>query len=282
MKKILSFTFLVFAAFAAKAQNPGDVNKDGVVNSADVVAVYNIITNGWEEPVADTEFTVSGVKFKMIPVEGGTFTMGATPEQQSPYSDEEPAHQVTLSSYAIGETEVTQALWTAVMANNPSYFRGDDLPVEKVSWNDCQTFISKLNQLTGKKFRLPTEAEWEFAARGGNKSTACQYSGNNNIGDVTWYYNNGSSKTHPVKTKQPNELGIYDMSGNVCEWCQDWYARYPSDSQTDPVGPSEGSSRVNRGGSWGAGAWYCRTAAREHDSPNECYYTLGLRLCLSE
>ena len=282
MKKLLSITILFFAAFVAKAQNSPDVNGDGKVNSADVVSVYNAISNGWTEPAKDKEFTVNGVTFKMIPVEGGTFTMGATPEQQNPYSDEEPAHQVTLSSYAIGETEVPQALWKAVMGNNPSRLQGDDRPVENVSWNDCQTFISKLNKLADKKFRLPTEAEWEFAARGGNKSTAYQYSGSNNVGDVTWYYNNSTSITHPVKTKQPNELGIYDMSGNVSEWCQDWYGRYPSDSQTDPTGPNEGSSRVSRGGSWGAGAWYCRLAVRDHDSPDSWYYTLGFRLCFSE
>ena len=168
-------------------------------------------------------FEANGVSFTMIPVEGGTFTRGATSEMTEPSDWEKPTHQVTLSSYYIGETEVTQALWKAVMGSNPSWFKGDDLPVEKVSWDDCQTFISKLNALTGKNFRLPTEAEWEFAARGGNQSRHTQFSGSSRIDDVAWYDGNSGDKTHPVKTKQPNELGIYDMTGNVWEWCQDWY-----------------------------------------------------------
>ena len=153
-------------------------------------------------------FEANGVSFTMIPVEGGTFTMGATSEMTEPFYWEEPTHQVTLSSYYIGETEVTQALWKAVMGSNPSEFKGDDLPVEYVSWDDCQTFISKLSALTGKNFRLPTEAEWEFAARGGNQSRHTQYSGSSRIDDVAWYEDNSGGKTHPVKTKQPNELGI--------------------------------------------------------------------------
>ena len=290
MKKLLSITILFFAAFVAKAQNSPDVNGDGKVNSADVVSVYNAISNGWTEPAKDKEFTVNGVTFKMIPVEGGTFTMGATPEQQNPYSDEEPAHQVTLSSYAIGETEVTQALWKAVMGNTieqitkangwKTYGVGDNYTMYYVSWNDCQQFITKLNNLTGRKFRLPTEAEWEFAARGGNKSKGCQYSGSNNISDVAWYDGNSSGTTHPVKTKHPNELGIYDMSGNVWEWCQDWYGSYNSNSQTNPTGPSTGSFRVFRGGSWGGNAGDCRSSYRSYNTPGFSSNGVGLRLVL--
>ena len=195
--------------------------------------------------------TVNGVSFNMIKVDGGTFTMGGTSEMGTPYPDEKPTHQVTLSSsYYIGETEVTQALWKAVMGKNPSKFNGDNLPVEKVSWKDCQKFIEKLNSLTGKRFRLPTEAEWEFAARGGNKSNLTQYSGGGNIDDVAWYDGNSGKKTHPVKKKKANELGIYDMSGNVWEWCQDWWGSYGSSAQTNPKGPDSGSFRVLRGGSW--------------------------------
>ncbi|MBQ8608093.1 MAG: SUMF1/EgtB/PvdO family nonheme iron enzyme, partial [Bacteroidaceae bacterium] len=179
-------------------------------------------------------FTVNGVSFTMVRVEGGTFRMGATSEQVNPYNDEKPVHSVTLSSYSIGQTEVTQALWKAVMGSNPSRFRGDNLPVERVSWNDCRTFIRKLNALTGRTFRLPTEAEWEFAARGGNQSQGYQYSGSNNLGSVAWYDSNSGDKTHPVATKSANELGLYDMSGNVWEWCQDWYGSYSSSSQTNP------------------------------------------------
>ena len=231
----------------------------------------------------DQTITVNGVSFKMIAVEGGTFTMGATSEQGSDaYSEEKPTHQVTLSDYSIGETEVTQALWTAVMGNNPSEFKGSSLPVENVSWDDCQTFITKLNSLTGKKFRLPTEAEWEFAARGGNKSRHTKYSGSNNIDEVAWYKSNSGGKTHPVKTKSPNELGIYDMSGNVLEWCQDRYGDYSSNAQTNPRGPNSGSGRVSRGGSGGDSARFCLSSFRANLNPVYVNGGLGFRLALSE
>ena len=225
--------------------------------------------------------TVKGVSFKMVRVEGGTFTMGATNEQGSDaYSNEKPAHQVTVSTYSIGETEVTQALWEAVMGNNPSNWQGKNLPVERVSWEDCLTFISKLNQLTGRRFRLPTEAEWEYAARGGSKSRGYKYSGSNNIDDVAWYTNNASSKTHIVKTKQANELGLYDMSGNVWEWCQDWYSSYSSGSQSNPTGAASGANRVIRGGSWSFNAKLSRSSFRLNITPTYRYYFLGLRLAL--
>ena len=192
-------------------------------------------------------FTVKGVSFTMVRVDGGTFTMGGTSEQGSDAaSDERPTHQVTLSTFSIGETEVTQALWKAVMGNNPSSYPGNDHPVESVSWNECQEFIKRLNQLTGKTFRLPTEAEWEYAARGGRSNTF-KYAGSNDIGTVAWWgmwFGGNSSKTsHPVKTKKPNELGLYDMTGNVFEWCNDWDGRYSSEPQTNPQGPSTGSKR---------------------------------------
>lgn len=224
-------------------------------------------------------FTVNGVKFTMVPVEGGTFTMGATSEQGSDAEeDEKPAHKVTLSDYYIGQTEVTQALWEAVMGSNPSFFEGDNLPVEQVSWNDCQVFIQKLNQLTGKQFRLPTEAEWEYAARGGRKSQGYKYAGGNNIGSVAWYTGNSGIATHPIGTKQANELGIYDMSGNVYEWCSDWYGDYTSSSQSDPQGPSSGSGRVGRGGDYGSSAGYCRVSNRYGILPGCRGDNLGLRL----
>ena len=239
------------------------------------------------QPVPDASstgnqtFTVNGVSFTMIAVKGGTFTMGATSEQGSDaYSDERPTHQVTLSDYYIGETEVMQELWKAVMGSNPSYFSGTNLPVECVSWNDCQTFITKLNQLTGKNFRLPTEAEWEYAARGGQKSRGYKYAGSNALSDVAWYLDNSSLKTHPVKQKQANELGLYDMSGNVWEWCQDWYGSYSSNAQTSPTGPSSGAYRVFRGGSWFNSASYCRVAYRGYHSSGFRYYILGFRVVL--
>ena len=236
------------------------------------------------QPVPDASstgnqtFTVNGVSFTMIAVKGGTFTMGATLEQGSDAYNDKPTHQVTLSDYYIGETEVTQELWQAVMGSNPSDFSGTNLPVEGVSWNDCQTFITKLNQLTGKNFRLPTEAEWEYAARGGQKSRGYEYAGSNTLSDVAWY--NSGSKTHPVKQKQANELGLYDMSGNVYEWCQDYYGSYSSNAQTNPTGPSSGSYRVNRGGGWDSSASYCRVADRSCNSPGLRDYALGFRVVL--
>ena len=234
------------------------------------------------EKVTPQEFTVGDVSFTMLPVEGGTFTMGATAEMTNPYDDEKPTHQVTLSSYFMGETEVTQALWKAVMGSNPSHFKGDDLPVEEVSWNDCQTFLTKLNALTGRTFRLPTEAEWEYAARGGSKSSGTPYSGSSNLDEVAWHYGNSDDKTHPVKTKKANELGLYDMSGNVREWCQDWDGSYGRRAQTNPTGPSSGSCRVDRGGCWGYGPGYCHSSFRGYCTPGFSNNDLGFRLALSE
>ncbi len=220
---------------------------------------------------------------KMVYVSGGTFTMGATSEQGSDAEDDEkPTHSVTVSDFYICKYEVTQTLWKEVMGNNPSSWKGDNLPVENVSWDDCQDFIRKLNTLTGKNFRLPTEAEWEFAARGGNKSRGYKYAGSNNIGDVAWYDGNSGNKTHIVGTKSPNELGIYDMSGNVYEWCQDWYGDYSSASQTNPTGASNGSYRVLRGGSWDGDARDCRSSYRYGITPGGRLNDNGLRLVLSQ
>lgn len=224
-------------------------------------------------------FTVNGVQFTMVEVGGGTFTMGATSEQGSDAWDEEkPAHEVTLSDYYIGQTEVTQALWEAVMGSNPSDSKGDNLPVEQVSWDDCQVFIQKLNQLTGKQFRLPTEAEWEYAARGGRKSRGYKYAGGNNIDSVAWCDGNSGNETHPVATKQANELGIYDMSGNVLEWCSDWCGDYTSSSQSDPQGSSSGSFRVIRGGCYYNFARNCRVSYRISNTLDYRSGYLGLRL----
>ena len=240
-------------------------------------------------------FTVKGVTFTMVKVEAGTFTMGATEEQgRDADSDEKPAHQVTLTKdYYIGQTEVTQALWQAVMGTNVSQQRdkansswslsgiGDNYPMYYISWEDCQTFITKLNSLTDSKFRLPTEAEWEYAARGGNKSRGYKYSGSNSINDVALYKKTTNDNgTKPVGTKSPNELGIYDMSGNVWEWCYDWNGSYSSGAQTDPTGATSGSYRVNRGGSW---SWYnsardCRVSRRYSNAPDNRDGLLGLRL----
>lgn len=225
---------------------------------------------------------VNGVAIKMIKVQGGTFTMGATPEQSGDsYSDEAPAHQVTLSDYYLAETEVTQALWKAVMESNPSRFVADDhLPVESVTWADCITFITKLNQLTGSSFRLPTEAEWEYAARGGNKSKGYKYAGSNTIGEVAWYKDNAGQTTHAVAGKQANELGLYDMSGNVWEWCANWYEDYTSQAQTNPQGPNAGTERMLRGGCWRVDARDSRVSLRSYSEPDYSNYDIGFRLAL--
>lgn len=243
----------------------------------------NYMPRGWklsDVHVGMKTFTVNGVSFNMIGVKKGTFNMGSI----TTISHEQPVHSVTLTkNYYIGETEVTQALYKAVMGTNPSSYSGDQRPVERVSWNDCQTFITKLNNLTGQTFRLPTEAEWEFAARGGNESKGYTYSGSNTIGNVACYYGNYSSGHNVVKSKAPNELGIYDMSGNVVEWCQDWYSfsYYSSSPSTDPTGPTSGSDRVRRGGGWNHDATNCRVAFRGFSTPTSTYNYNGFRLALS-
>ena len=247
-------------------------------------AIGGYVSNNNERNVVamDKEvFTVEGVSFTMIKVQGGTYTMGATSKKGSDaWNCEKPAHKETVSDFMIGETPVTQELWQAVMGSNPSDFTGDmqltgdmQRPVDSVSWNDCQTFIRKLNQLTGQNFRLPTEAEWEYAARGGNRSKGYKYAGSNDVDTVAWYNGNSNRTTHPVKTKQPNELGIYDMSGNVWEWCQDrWCDDYNS--------PRNSGGRVLRGGSWYGDAWCVRVSNRFRNDPADRDYYNGLRLAL--
>ena len=219
-----------------------------------------------EEAAADLAWKEAGVSFDtdMIFAEGGTFMMGCTPEQQDDcFDSEKPAHEVTLSDFYIGKYEVTQLQWRAVMGNNPSHFEGGNLPVENVSWDDVEEFISRLNERTGENYRLPTEAEWEYAARGGSRSSGYKYSGSNDIGDVAWFFNNSDGATHPVGAKIANELGIYDMSGNVWEWVSDWYGNYNDGMQMDPKGPAEGTERVFRGGGWvGGGMHYAAMEAR--------------------
>ena len=257
-----------------------------------------ITENVYKLPVYNLEENIVLPKIEMVFVQGGTFTMGCTDEQGSDCADDEkPAHQVTVSDYYIGKYEVTQGLWKKVMGINPSYFKncGDDCPVESVSWNDCQEFISKLNQLTGKRFRLPTEAEWEYAARGGSKASyQTKYAGSNAFGEVAWYDQNSDVNysggyeykgrklgTHTVGTKKPNALGIYDMTGNVWEWCNDWYGDYSSGGVMNPKGASTGSYRVIRGGSWIYGGYDGRVSDRFNGNPSYSSLNYGFRLVFS-
>lgn len=264
-----------FGHHSVSAMRGGDIID---VRDLDITSAGAPLTMAFRD-FGNQTFTVNGVQFTMVAVEGGTFTMGATPEQGfDAFNKEKPAHQVTLSDYYIGQTEVTQALWKTVMGgSNPFKHKGDNLPVERVSWDDCQMFIQKLNQLTGKQFRLPTEAEWEYAARGGRKSRGYKYAGGNDIGSVAWHYGNSGNETHPVATKQANELDIYDMSGNVYEWCSDWFGNYTSSSQSDPQGPSSGFRRVYRGGFFSY-AESCRVSYRCSGTPDIRIGYLGLRL----
>ncbi|GJQ31424.1 MAG: hypothetical protein HBSAPP04_02630 [Ignavibacteriaceae bacterium] len=234
---------------------------------------------------------------EMIEVEGGTFLMGATPEQGEEAEDaERPVHRVTLSSYLIGKYPVTQALWESITGSNPSKFKGPNRPVEQVSWFEAVEFCNKLSEKEGLQiaysgsgdniicdfnangYRLPTEVEWEYAAREGNQSRGYKYSGSNDLDAVGWYDDNSGGETKEVGKKQPNELGIHDMSGNVWEWCWDWYGDYSSSSQTDSRGPNSGSRRVVRGGGWYNGAGYCRVARRGRFNPDYEFSALGFRL----
>ena len=228
---------------------------------------------------------VGDVSFEMVYVQGGTFRMGATAEQGIDASRDEKVHSVTLSDFHIGKYEVTQGLWKEVMGENPSYNKaGDNYPVERVSWEDCQRFIERLNNRIGLKFRLPTEAEWEYAARGGRKSRGYKYSGTTyDLESVAWYNGNSGNETHPVGQKQANELGLYDMSGNVWEWCRDWYGygSYGSSAQTDPTGPQSGAFRVLRGGSYNLDVGFCRVSCRHGHDPGYRNGNYGLRLVLA-
>ena len=300
MKKIIAFTFAVLLFAVAQSQDIEPKKsktcgkpmkecqyRDNHLQSNESQRKIDDNTNKTSvEPYVrmdgnDLVFTCDGTeyRYKMVYVSGGTYTMGCTSEQGSDCnSDEKPAHNVTVSSFYMGQTEVTQALWKAVMGSNLSYWKGNTLPVVDVSYNDVKEFIGKLNNLTGVTFRMPTEAEWEYAARGGNSSRGYKYSGGNDIGSVAWYYDNSGSKTHPVAQKQANELGLYDMAGNVLEWCNDWYGSYSSDSQNNPKGPSSGSRRVLRGGGWIDDARDCRVSYRDDCGPSGRNGSLGFRL----
>ena len=221
--------------------------------------------------------TAFDVEFQMVAVQGGVFLMGATEEQGDDAKDvEKPVHQVLFDGFYIGKYQVTEAQWQAVMGRRP--YLGGDYPVDRVNWYDVIQFCEKLSQMTGKKYRLPTEAEWEYAARGGQQSNGTKYAGSNTVGDIAWYNGNSGNQTHPVGQKQPNELGLYDMSGNVWEWCSDWFWSYSSTPSVNPPGPSSGTHRMCRGGSVYGDVVDCRVSIRSAYKPEELYYGLGFRL----
>lgn len=226
--------------------------------------------------------TAADLNLKMVYVDGGTFMMGAsTDEDSDAYDRESPVHQVTLAPFYIGVYEVTQEQWEAVMGDNPSQYSGENMPVDNVTWEAAGQFCEKLSALTGKTYVLPTEAQWEFAARGGNKSEGYKYSGSDTVDDVAWYWENSFFTTHPVGEKQPNELGLYDMSGNVYEWCSDWYGDYSADDTIDPAGPESGTQKCSRGGGWASNAAGVRNSYRGYYDVDFQYNILGLRvICL--
>lgn len=253
--------------------------ENNVVPQIELVAKFmGCETILWGSALLTDTFTVTvgDVSFKMIYVEGGTFRMGKSTNG----NHVTPVHDVTLDSFFIAETQVTQALWQALMENNPSFYKGEQRPVESVSWVDCQEFIKKLNELTGLKFRLPTEAEWEFSAKGGNKSKGYRYSGGMLPWRVAWYKDNSGDKTHPVKELAPNELGIYDMGGNVMEWCSDVYGAYPSTPQVNPKGAEVGDARVLRGFGFDHFELFLNVVLRSHCTFTYVSNDVGLRLAL--
>ena len=265
--------------------NANDVMQDNVSTSSTSSSQSATTSSGFSSTSSvsfgSNEISIpvmNGISIDMVKVEAGTFMMGAET------GDETPRHMVKLTKdYYIGKYEVTQRLWQCIMDENPSKFKANNLPVESVSWNDCQRFIQRLNQLTGRHFRLPTEAEWEYAALGGNKSKGYIFSGGNNVDGIGWYSKNCNGTTQPVGMKKPNELGIYDMSGNVSEYCVDQYDKYEADFQVNPIGGGIFIARVLRGGAWNKDFdWYLRVKTRSKVSPDTRGIYSGLRLVLSE
>ena len=280
MKQFLLLLFCLFFASLANAQPiPKSIGKPAIQKRAkapEKVAVKTKIIYV-EKPAPKKE----GFDIEMVAVDGGSFNMGSNEGD----ADEKPIHTVTVSSFKIGKYEITQAQWKAVMKTNPSYRSGcSTCPVETVSFTEIQDFIEELNYKTGKKYRLPTEAEWEFAARGGNNSNNYSYSGSSTLSKVAWAKENSESKTHPVGELRPNELGLYDMAGNVWEWCSDWYGEdyYSNSPSNNPKGPVSGINRVLRGGSGTDSATYCRVARRDNFDPAYRHILTGFRVVLSQ
>lgn len=256
----------------------------GSTRSSVRVELSNTLMLNTSTSGAKTLFTFMGVKFNMVFVEGGQFTMGNTAEQQlNNAKANAPVHPVILTDFLISETEVTQQLWVAVMDYNPSANKGAQRPVENVSYIEIQRFLTKLSMKTGKTFKLPTEAQWEFAARGGRLTKGQVFSGDNHVADVAWYRDNAGSTSHDVSTRQPNELGLYDMSGNVAEICSDWYGNYPTELRTNPFGhiPGPDRARVMRGGSFDSTSLDCQTATRNSCGVNNNNPRTGFRIIIA-
>ena len=285
LKQLLAMGCFAIAPYTSWAQGIIVHKTDGSEVRFKATEVERITTYSEEEEPnlpKDVTIQVGDVGLRMIYVEGGMFTMGGTDEQgEDVKAYEEPAHPVKLNSYYIGMTEVTQELWEAVMGWNYAWnTESNQLPMEDVNWEECKEFADVLSERTGKKFRLPTEAEWEYAARGGIKSGNHKYSGSDNIDDVAWYVSNSDDMTHEVGKKNANELGIYDMNGNVWEWCQDWYGEYSTSSYDNPTGPKTGDFRIYRGGSYKEKAEYNRTSNRSFNRPDFRYGNIGLRVVM--
>ena len=306
--------YLPLGVHSYSAEAPNYIPQSGTVELKETapgkltITLTKMSTDGNARTYSDwlnqlpVEYIVPGtdVKFTMIAVPPATYVRGGTAEQVGSWEDEMPTHDVKVDGFFIGQTEVTQELWEAVMGTNPSRFRGEELPVEQVSWNDCQLFISRLNAIMGQTFRLPTEAEWELAARSGTTREAASidqsgqtlqvttrhflvstcYSGSDAIDEVAWYMKNSQGGTHTVATKKPNLLGLYDMSGNVVEWCQDWYQKYTERPKENPRGAATGTHHICRGGSWISTDWKCRTAYRDVNTPETSNSHTGLRLAM--
>lgn len=285
LKQLLAMGCFAIAPYTSWAQGIIVHKTDGSEVRFKATEVERITTYSEEEEPnlpKDVTIQVGDVGLRMIYVEGGVFTMGGTAEQGEDVKEyENPAHPVKVNSYYIGMTEVTQELWETVMGWNYAWNTdSNQLPMEDVSWEECKEFVDVLSERTGKKFRLPTEAEWEYAARGGSKSGNHKYSGSDNIDDVAWYVSNSDDMTHEVGKKNANELGIYDMNGNVWEWCHDWYDTYSTSSYNNPTGPKTGDFRIFRGGSYKEKAEYNRTSNRSFNRPDFRYGNIGLRVVM--
>ena len=283
MKRIYSYLFCFTITFCSVAQNKLYIHQtDGTVTAFNINEINEIKFSSPEV----REFEVNGVSFKMRKVDAGSFIMGMTDGDENGDSYTETQHNVTLTKdFYLAETECTQMLWIAVMGTNPSRYKSMEKPVENITWEDAKAFIEKLNDITSEQFRLPTEAEWEYAAKGGNKSHNFLYAGSDSLNLVAWNANNAVSDntlpgygTHSVGMKQPNELGLYDMSGNVWEWCEDFFDFYTDEPQTEPL-VTEGDNHIFKGGGWNFMPYYCRSSY--HSLPGNIFYDIGLRLCLT-